>query len=188
MPFHVQNSAILFPNTKVSEAVNISTRTNLNLVTSAFTGNGVVVAFTLNFTPVAVGLAELVVYVDRKKLVLGTDFTVTGSVVTTAVAPANGSFVRVVSVPAGGLISAGIVLADFNGNSKSGQVVLSSGAITVSTTNVTANSRIFVTSQIDGGTPGSLRVSSRVVGTSFTITSSSNTDTSTVFYTIFEPA
>jgi len=39
----------------------------------------------------------------------------------------------------------------------------------------------------DGGTPGWLRVSARTPGTSFTITSSSGTDTSTVAYQIFEP-
>lgn len=73
-------------------------------------------------------------------------------------------------------------------NAKQGTAVLAAGTVTVSNTNVTANSRIFLTSQIDGGTVGFLRVSGRTAGTSFTITSSSNTDTSTVAYEIFEPA
>lgn len=73
-------------------------------------------------------------------------------------------------------------------NAKQGTAVLVAGAVTVANTSVTANSRIFLTSQVDGGTPGFLRVSARVAGTSFTITSSSATDTSTVAYEIFEPA
>jgi hypothetical protein len=73
-------------------------------------------------------------------------------------------------------------------NAKQGTAVLVAGAVTVADTAVTANSRIFLTSQVDGGAPGFLRVSARVAGTSFTVTSSSGTDTSTVAYEIFEPA
>jgi len=72
-------------------------------------------------------------------------------------------------------------------NAKMGTATLVAGAATVSNTSVTANSRIQLTSQADGGTPGWLRVSARVAGTSFTITSSSATDTSTVAYFIVEP-
>lgn len=71
-------------------------------------------------------------------------------------------------------------------NCKQGTVALVAGAATVANTSVTATSRIFLTSQADGGTPGWLRVSARTAGTSFTITSSSGTDTSTVAYEIFE--
>jgi hypothetical protein len=72
-------------------------------------------------------------------------------------------------------------------NAKQGTAVLA-GAVTttVADTAVTANSRIFLTSQVDGGVPGFIRVSSRVAGTSFTI-SALATDTSTVAYQIFEP-
>lgn len=73
-------------------------------------------------------------------------------------------------------------------NAKMGTATLVAGAATVSTTAVTANSRIFVTSQVDGGTPGWLRVSTRTAATSFVITSSSGTDTSTVAWIIFEPS
>jgi hypothetical protein len=72
-------------------------------------------------------------------------------------------------------------------NCKQGTAVLVAGTVTVAYTAVTASSRIFLTSQADGGTPGFLRVSARTPGTSFTITSSSRTDTSTVAYEIFEP-
>ena len=72
-------------------------------------------------------------------------------------------------------------------NAKQGVATLVAGTVTVSNTSVTAVSRIFLTSQADGGTTGYLRVSARVVGTSFTITSGSGTDTSTVAYEIAEP-
>jgi hypothetical protein len=73
-------------------------------------------------------------------------------------------------------------------NSKQGITsAMTGGTITVSNTSVTANSRIFLTAQNTGGTPGALRVSARTPGTSFTITSSSGSDTSTVAYQIFEP-
>lgn len=73
-------------------------------------------------------------------------------------------------------------------NARMGTATLVAGAATVNTTEVSASSRIFLTSQTDGGTPGFLRVSARSAGTSFTITSSSGTDTSTVAWMIVEPS
>lgn len=73
-------------------------------------------------------------------------------------------------------------------NARMGTATLSAGTATVNTNVVTANSRILLTSQVDGGTPGFLRVSARTADTSFTITSSSATDTSTVAWVILEPA
>lgn len=69
-------------------------------------------------------------------------------------------------------------------NGMMGTVDLVGGTATVANTNVWVNSRIFLTSQIAGGTPGWLRVSNIVSNTSFTITSSSATDTSKVAYLI----
>lgn len=85
-----------------------------------------------------------------------------------------------------GTIGRGLQVAE-GSNAKSGAVVLAAGAATVANTAVTATSRIQLTSQADGGTPGWLRVSARVAGTSFTITSSSGTDTSNVAYLLIEP-
>jgi hypothetical protein len=73
-------------------------------------------------------------------------------------------------------------------NCKQGTATLAAGTVTVNNTSVTANSRIFLTAQSTGGTPGALRISARTAGTSFTITSTSGTDTSVVAYQIFEPA
>jgi hypothetical protein len=61
------------------------------------------------------------------------------------------------------------------------------GTLTVPTTQVTSNSRIFLTSQEDEGIPGFLRASSRIPGQSFTITSGSPQDASLVGWIIFEP-
>lgn len=80
----------------------------------------------------------------------------------------------------------GLVVTE-GANGKQGVATLVGGTVTVANTSITANSRIFLTSQVDGGAPGYLRVSARVVGTSFTITSGSGTDTSTVAYIISEP-
>lgn len=60
--------------------------------------------------------------------------------------------------------------------------------VTVSTTAVTANSRIFLTSNTVGGTPlGVAYVSSRVANTSFGVKGAA-TDTSVVAWMIVEPA
>jgi len=73
-------------------------------------------------------------------------------------------------------------------DAKIGTVDLVAGSATVSTTAVgdVGSSQIMLTSQVDSGTPGFLRVSSRVVGTSFTIDSSSVTDTSAVGWMIID--
>lgn len=73
-------------------------------------------------------------------------------------------------------------------NCKQGTATLVAGTVVVSNTSVTANSRIFLTTQSVGGTAGFLVVSARTAGTSFTILSSSGTDTSVVAYQIFEPS
>jgi hypothetical protein len=73
-------------------------------------------------------------------------------------------------------------------NAKMGIATLVGGTVTVNTTAVGASSRIFLTSQTSGGTPGSVGVSARVNGTSFTITSTSGTDTSQVAWMIVDPA
>lgn len=65
---------------------------------------------------------------------------------------------------------------------------MTAGSITVNDAFVTANSNIQLTALAQGGTAGSLRVQSRVPGTSFTITSTSGTDTSTVAWLMIEPS
>jgi hypothetical protein len=72
-------------------------------------------------------------------------------------------------------------------NGRMGVVTLVAGVATVLNTTVTANTRIFLTCQTPGGAPGFLRVSARTAGTSFTVTSSSGTDTSVVGYLMLEP-
>jgi hypothetical protein len=74
-------------------------------------------------------------------------------------------------------------------NATMGVVTLVAGTATVSTTKVTANSRIFITTQ--GGTLtniGAQYISARTAGTSFVITSMNILDTSTVGWKIIEPA
>jgi hypothetical protein len=81
----------------------------------------------------------------------------------------------------------GIKLKDLaSSNARSGLSVLVAGTVVVANTSVTANTRVQLTSQVDGGTPGWLRVSARTSGTSFTILSSSATDTSSVAWLLVE--
>ncbi len=65
-------------------------------------------------------------------------------------------------------------------------VAMTAGSVTISTTAVTASSKIFLTANTAGGTPGELNAptASIVAGTSFVINSSSGTDTSTVNWLI----
>ncbi len=72
-------------------------------------------------------------------------------------------------------------------NAAMGTAVLVAGTKVVSTTKVTANSRIFLTSNVAGGGIGVLYVSARTAGASFTISSTSATETSTVGWVIVEP-
>ncbi len=61
---------------------------------------------------------------------------------------------------------------------------LSAGTVTVADTKITANSRIRVFVASPAGTVGFPYVSARSVGTSFTITSTSGSDTSSVYYEV----
>lgn len=72
-------------------------------------------------------------------------------------------------------------------NASMGRATLVGGTVVVSTTKVTANSRIFLTAQNSGGTPGFVRVSARSAGVSFTILSSNALDTSDIAWMIVEP-
>ena len=103
------------------------------------------------------------------------------------------------SFTAGGSISAagsGLVVSTAGGKlfvkegagASMGTVNLSGGAATVTTSAVTASSRIFLTSQNTGASPEAVHVVSRIPGTSFVINSVSATDSSTVAWLIVEPA
>lgn len=75
-------------------------------------------------------------------------------------------------------------------NAKMGVATLVAGTVTVSTTAVGANTRIFLTVQSLGtvATPKDVAVTARTAATSFTITSSDGTDTSVVAWMLVEPA
>ena len=68
-----------------------------------------------------------------------------------------------------------------------GNVTLSGGTATVNYSGVTANRVILLTNQSLGGVIGTLRISARTAGTSFTITSTSVLDTSLIGYMVVEP-
>lgn len=88
------------------------------------------------------------------------------------------------------LVSGGGLYVKEGTNATMGTAVLVAGTVVVNTTKVTANSRIFLCAQSLGTvTVGQgLAISARTAGTSFTITSTSITDTSTVAWIIIEPS
>lgn len=86
-----------------------------------------------------------------------------------------------------GTTGGGLAIAE-GSNSRMGRATLVAGTVVVANSSVTASTEIFLTCQTQGGTPGFLRVSARTAGTSFTILSSSGTDTSVVGYLLVEPA
>ena len=69
-----------------------------------------------------------------------------------------------------------------------GVATLSSGTVTVSNNAVTSTSRIFLTTQSPSGTVGCPYISARTAATSFTITSTSGSDNSTIAWQIINPA
>jgi hypothetical protein len=84
------------------------------------------------------------------------------------------------------VVTAGYGLSIAHGtNCKLGSSTLSAGSVVVSNTSVTSNSLIFLSRSTSGGTLGDLSYTISA-GTSFTITSSSGTDTSTVAWLIVE--
>lgn len=67
---------------------------------------------------------------------------------------------------------------------KSGTAVLAAGTVTVSDTLITGGSIIDLSYSTAGGTAGAVFIPARVTNTSFTIKSTSSTDTSTIYYEI----
>lgn len=72
-------------------------------------------------------------------------------------------------------------------NQPMGTAVLVAGTVTVLHTEVKADSRIFLTHLVAGGTLGILSVGTITAGTSFVINSTNAADTSTVCYLILDP-
>lgn len=81
----------------------------------------------------------------------------------------------------------GLQVVEGASGSRQGAATLVGGTVTVSTTAVTANSRIFLTAQ-DNNCVGALKVSARSAGANFTISSPVITDTCLAAWIISEPA
>ncbi|MFQ6851282.1 glycosyl hydrolase family 28-related protein [Streptomyces sp. 35M1] len=85
-----------------------------------------------------------------------------------------------------GSAGGGIAIAE-GANARMGVATLAAGTRVVANTSVTANTRVATFRQAAGGTLGHLSTT-KVAGTSFTINSSSATDTSVVAWVLYEPA
>lgn len=105
-------------------------------------------------------------------------------VLTAAASYPTAPHVRLATVVAGASTITSIAdnRLSLTGNPMSGRATLVAGTVTVSTAWVTTTCNIFLTTQTAGGTVGAPYVSARSAGVSFTITSTSGTDTSTVAY------
>ncbi len=87
-----------------------------------------------------------------------------------------------------GVVGKGLYIKEGT-NATMGVAVLTMGSATVSTTKVTANSRIFLTHQENTGTIGVLSISGRTAGTSFNVASTGGAGDSNQFaWLLIEPA
>jgi len=91
----------------------------------------------------------------------------------------RGQLTPVLTVPTNAQLALGM-----SGPAAPGTATLVGGTVTVSDANVTANTIVAVWHQAQAGTTGALYVSAKSVGTSFTIKSTSGTDTSVVYYRV----
>jgi hypothetical protein len=80
------------------------------------------------------------------------------------------------------------ILINEAANSKFGQATLVGGTVTINNTSVSANSRIYLTVASAGGAQGHLRIAAIFNGISFTITSTSGTETSVVNWFMMDKA
>jgi hypothetical protein len=161
----------LFRNSRVDEAA-------LNLIHSAKTGSApvlVVQSANTNIAAIVVSAAGPLISLNtasdavRFAVANNGDVTITGNIV---------------------YANAGKGLSVKEGtNAKMGTGTLNGATeVTISTTAVTANSRIFLTIQAPAGTPsGTIFVSSRIAATSFGVKSAAS-DTSTFAWMIVEPS
>ncbi|GGZ53331.1 glycosyl hydrolase family 28-related protein [Streptomyces rubiginosohelvolus] len=141
---------------------------------------GVVLVGVTEVTPVAAATACL-------RTDAGTIATVLG--LTAVKANALAGTVNRLDPGDGSLVVAGKTIVPTGGAAaRMGTAVLVAGQVTVSTTAIGANSNVLLTTQTPGGTVGAPYVNARTAGTSFTIKSTSASDTSTVGWRILDPS
>lgn len=171
----------------------------LNVCTGGYNtavGKSALSGLTTGNSNTAVGDLAGVTLTDANKQTTGGNCTFVGAFSGPSVASSN-ALVNAIAIGHAALVGAsnswivgklGTIQRIAEGsNAAMGAATLVAGTITVSNTKVTANSRIFLTPQDSSGTPGHVRISGRVAGTSFTITSSSAADTSLIAWEIKEP-
>jgi hypothetical protein len=132
-------------------------------------------------------------WVDDDTFVTSAHLAAHNSLAAAANADAAGTRTGDQTITGGGLSIAtagkGVAIKE-GSNARMGVATLVGGAAVVSTTAVSASSRIQLTAQSLGTitVPAALAVTARTAATSFTITSSEATDTSVVAWLIVEPA
>lgn len=149
-------------------------------IVEAGSGTHTILAGMLLFAPTITGGAATVTNTATFSIVGAPSTTVTGGNYSLFVQAGESRFDGNVSLGTGFKLNIGT-----GSNASIGvSAAMTAGTITISTTAVTSNSRIFLTHATLGGTQGILSVGTIVDGTSFVINSSSALDTGTVNWII----
>lgn len=141
-------------------------------------------ALTSQVTLPAVITADTTYYADLKgrtaaSFALGVYFANSPTTLTSLTVPLTQNQTTVLQpAPALHLLDAAV------SGPSSGTATLSAGQVTVSDTGVTADTIVRAWHKNQAGTTGALFISAKSVGTSFTIKSTSSTDTSVVSYNV----
>lgn len=146
-------------------------------VTAINDASGKILSAALNTVAVAQGGTGQTTYTDGQLLIGNT----TGNTLTKATLT-EGAGVEVTNG------TGTITLAQTGMSSlRTGTAVLVGGTVTVADAATTTSTRFRLSYNTPGGTPGAVYISAVTASTNFTITSTSGSDTSTVYYEAFEP-
>lgn len=184
--YDIGTTSVKFRNLYISRLITVGTVS----ASGAIIGVGGSISGTITLGTVSASGSIISTTGSFAGTVTAGTFSATGALISTTGSILNTLTVGTVS--AGGNIIGNTTASGYylkeGTNASMGTVTLASGTANVTTTKITANSRIFLTAQATGAVVGSLGISSRSAGTSFAIQSSSVADDRNVAWIIFEPA
>lgn len=176
------NVKVKYQTTNLFELLNNAENAYANLACGAITASGVIAA--------ASNSAHTFGAIGTQVLLTAGVITCTGSGLTRTLTPSAAGFTsnRGFTCDNGSVVfvqpTGGLMLTSGTG-ARAGTATLVAGTVTVTNTSVTTNTHIFLTVRTAGGTLGTLSYTLSA-GASFTINSSSASDTSTITYFLIE--